>query len=225
MFRLDIVLNATELQTGTAFRFGSSESGGWQFGTLRDNAVPVAEAVAASAAYPTMLPAVDRRYKFISKSGEESERRVVLADGGIYDNLATSAIEPGRDSTLSSNVFAPRIVISSDAGTGGDVESPPYLWPERVVATASAMHSRNQNLTRARLFQYEESGELVAIVTALLGMRDERIPYAPSDLVPKHLVAAYPTDFSPMKQRDIDLISRRGEQIMTQLVAFYLHDK
>src|SRR3546814_8544330 len=31
---LAVVLNATELRTGTAFRFGSKESGSWRYGRL-----------------------------------------------------------------------------------------------------------------------------------------------------------------------------------------------
>ena len=39
---LDIIFNACELRTGTAFRFGNRRSGGWRFGELRDNRIPVA---------------------------------------------------------------------------------------------------------------------------------------------------------------------------------------
>ena len=55
---LTVVINAAELRTGTAFRFGSSASGTWRSGALRE--MPsVARAVAASAAFPALLPALD----------------------------------------------------------------------------------------------------------------------------------------------------------------------
>ena len=219
---LDIIINATELRTGTAFRFGNRESGSWQFGRVRANDVELAEAVAASAAYPTLLPAIDKHYDFVRGDGSVRRERAVLSDGGIYDNLATSALEPGRDPEISLNVFPSRIVISCDAGQGGGLGRPPYLWPERVSAAASTTHRRSHNLTRSKLFALERSGDIDALVTAFLGMSDSNIPYAPADLVPRDAAVSYPTDFSPMTQEDIDILSRRGEQIMGQLAAYYV---
>ena len=219
---LNIIINATELRTGTAFRFGNRESGSWRFGSVLGNDIAVAEAVAASAAYPTLLPAIDRHYEFVGRDGGMQRERVVLSDGGIYDNLATSALEPGRDPEISFNVFPSRIIISCDAGQGGGLGRPPYLWPERVAAAASTTHKRSHNLTRSKLFDLERSGELDALVTAYLGMADSSIPYAPPDLVPKGSAVSYPTDFSPMTQDNIDMLSKRGEQIMGQLAAYYL---
>ena len=219
---LDIIINATELRTGTAFRFGNRESGSWQFGRVRANDVELAEAVAASAAYPTLLPAIDTQYDFVALDGSVRRERVVLSDGGIYDNLATSALEPGRDPEISFNVFPSRIVISCDAGQGGGVSRPPYLWPERVAAAASTTHRRSHNLTRSKLFALERSGDLEALVTAFLGMSDSNIPYAPADLVPRASVVSYPTDFSPMTSEDIAILTKRGEQVMGQLAAYYL---
>ena len=53
---LEVVMNACDLRTGTAFRFGSHASGGWRYGRMVNQAVTVAKAVAASAAYPLLLP-------------------------------------------------------------------------------------------------------------------------------------------------------------------------
>ena len=66
---LHTVINATELQTGSAFRFGSKQSGCWRFGTIVPEEALVADAVAASAAYPVLLPALDRKYRFTKKGG------------------------------------------------------------------------------------------------------------------------------------------------------------
>ena len=173
------IINATELRTGTAFRFGNRESGSWRFGHVRANDIELAEAVAASGAYPTLLPAIDRYYEFVGQDGSVRRERVVLSDGGIYDNLATSALELGRDPEFDFNVFPSKIIISCDAGQGGGLSRPPYLWPERVAAAASTTHRRSQNLTRSRLFHLEQSGELDGFVTAFLGMADSNIPYAP----------------------------------------------
>jgi NTE family protein len=68
-----LVINATELRTGSAFRFGTLESGSWRWGKLHRNAVSVAHAVAASAAYPLFLPAFDETLTF-DKCGELKKR-------------------------------------------------------------------------------------------------------------------------------------------------------
>ena len=63
---LDVVINACELRTGSAFRFGSKESGTWRHGLVKDNDVKVAQAVACSGRLPRRLsgrrPASDLRW-------------------------------------------------------------------------------------------------------------------------------------------------------------------
>jgi NTE family protein len=86
-----LVINATELRTGSAFRFGTLESGSWRWGKLHRNDISVAHAVAASAAYPLFLPAFDETLTF-EKGGELKNSRVVLTDGGIYDNLGLGCL-------------------------------------------------------------------------------------------------------------------------------------
>lgn len=119
-------------------------------------------------------------------------------------------------------MFSSRIVVSCDAGQGGGLTRPPYLWPERVAAAASTTHRRSQNAARSKLFALQRSGDLDAVVTAFLGMSDSSIPYAPTNLVPRDSAVSYPTDFSPMKPEDIEMLSTRGEQIMGRLAAYYL---
>ena len=60
---IDIVINACDLRTGSAARFGSRESAISRLGRITDP-IRVATAVAASAAYPLLLPSLDRRYQF-----------------------------------------------------------------------------------------------------------------------------------------------------------------
>src|SRR5919198_4194797 len=67
----EVVINACDLATGSAFRFGSRESGTWQRGAIVGNSVPLATAVAASAAYPLALPALDREWLFERRTGEQ----------------------------------------------------------------------------------------------------------------------------------------------------------
>ena len=115
---LHTVINATELRTGSAFRFGSKQSGCWRFGTIAPEEALVADAVAASAAYPALLPALDRKYRFTRKGSITNPTRVLLTDGGVFENIGVSPMEPGRTPSISTNVFDPDYIICCDAGGG-----------------------------------------------------------------------------------------------------------
>ena len=218
---LDIVINACELRTGTAFRFGSRESKCWRYGKIAANDVDVATAVAASAAYPALLPAIDREFEFEDGS-KRTSNRVILTDGGVYENLGVSCMTPGRDPGISSNVFSPRYIICCDAGPGQFSDTVlPYGWMTRMIRSFEATHRQVQHGLQKQLHLLRSHGELDGFVYSYLGQQDTRLPYAPPDLVTRNEVLHYPTDFSPMSQTDIELLSRRGEQLTHLLLEYY----
>ncbi len=96
---IEIVIGACELRTGSAFRFGNAQSGGWRYGEVVESDFDVAFAVAASAAYPILLPAFDRTWIF-RKNGEEKKHRVLITDGGVYDNLSVIERNDGCNAYL-----------------------------------------------------------------------------------------------------------------------------
>ncbi len=90
-----IVLNATNLQTGKLWRFSRPYMGDWTIGRIPDPAVTLAKAVAASAAFPPVLSPALLKVKpadFQYEDAGENRKpvfmsRLLLADGGVYDNL------------------------------------------------------------------------------------------------------------------------------------------
>jgi integrative and conjugative element protein (TIGR02256 family) len=218
---INVVINACELRTGTAFRFGNRESGSWRYGTISGNDVDVATAVAASAAYPALLPAIDRFFSF-TKKDQVSRQRVLLTDGGVYENLGVSCMTPGRDDAYSTNVFKPPYIICCDAGPGQfDDVVLPYGWTTRMRRSFEATFRQTQYGLQKQLHMWREFGALEGFVYAYLGQQDERLPIIPRDLVRRADVVHYPTDFSPMSTTDIDLLSRRGEQLTRLLMEHY----
>lgn len=217
---LDIVLNATELRTGTAFRYGSRESGSWRYGRL--NQIPtVARAVAASAAFPALLPAFDEHLTF-NNHGKKTKHRVMITDGGVYDNLGISCLMPGRKAEHSSNTFQVDFIIACDAGQGiprGTTK--PYLWGSRMVATINTIHRRTQTLSYNLLHHMAASGDIKGFLLPYLGQIDEKLPYCPPDLVPREKIFDYPTDFSPMPEDCIQGLTLRGEQLTRILLSSY----
>ena len=222
---LDTVINATELRTGSAFRFGSRQSGCWRFGRIAPDEAFVADAVAASAAYPVLLPALDREYRFRKKGATTDSTRVLLADGGVFENLGVSPMEPGREPSISTNVFGPEYIICCDAGTGlFDDDSYPMCWPTRMYRSFLTVFRKVQDATRNRLHRLAEWGDISGFVLSYLGQEDSKLPWIPPELPKRAEVRDYPTDFAAMKRADLDRIALRGEVLTRFLVAYYLPD-
>jgi NTE family protein len=89
------VINATNLQSGVLWRFSRPYSWDYRVGKIESPAFSLAQAVAASSAFPPVLCPVRLRLDdegFVPGTGEDLQRppfttRPVLGDGGIYDNL------------------------------------------------------------------------------------------------------------------------------------------
>ncbi len=220
---LATVINATELRTGSAFRFGSRESGCWRYGTIPPTDAYVVDAVAASAAYPAYLPTLDRRFLFTASDGTARRVRVLLTDGGVFENLGTGPMEPDRSSSFSTNVFKPNYVVCCDAGTGllDDQHYPAYM-PTRLHRTFLTVFRKVQDATRKRLHWFAESGAVSGFALAYLGQQDAALPWFPAGLPVRDDVRDYPTDFAPMADLDIDRLALRGELLTRFLVSYYL---
>ena len=217
---LSVVINAAELRTETAFRYGSVESGCWRFGRLTETP-RVATAVAASAAFPAFLPALDHHLSF-TKSGVETKHRVIITDGGVYDNLGVSCMLPGRSSEFSTNAFQVDFIIACDAGQGMPSGARrPTFWMSRMLATVITIHRRTQTMTQSLLHRMAASGEIQGFLMPYLGQRDSALSVRPADLVSRDQVIDYPTNFNPMSKRNIEKLSKRGEQLTRCLVDTY----
>jgi NTE family protein len=219
---LQVVFNACELRTGSAFRFGNNKSGSWRFGSLAENDVPLALAVAASAAYPVILPAIDRSFEFMNRQGDKSQKRVVLTDGGVFENLGVSCLEPGRSAEFSQQTFDLDYIVCCDAGQGLFSDNVyPFYWPSRMKRSFESVYSKANDAVRARLFSHLQARTLKGFCLPYLGQLDNSLPCPPPDLVKREQVWNYPTDFSAMNESDIELISKRGEQLTRQLISRY----
>jgi NTE family protein len=132
------VFNSTHLATATSWRFSKPYMGTYRVGLIRNPALSVATAVAASAAFPPFLSPL--RLKLDPSSFEKVEgadlysnvalrRLAVLSDGGVYDNLGLQTCE--RFSTL----------LVSDAGGELALKAQQFRWwpaqLRRVIDTAT----------------------------------------------------------------------------------------
>ena len=222
---LEVIINACDLRTGTAFRFGSEKSGGWRYGqVVNGRGLSVAKAVAASAAFPLLLPPLIETFDF-NQRGHIQQRTVVLSDGGVYDNLGVAVIEPNRDADVSVNVHSPTHIISLNAGPGQFPFGGKTIWfTGRLMRSFDATFRKAQDAAYRRLHGYASSGEIKGFALIYLGQNDAGLPVQPPDLVRREAVRDYPTDFARMAQRDIDLLTGRGEQLTRLLTSRYMPD-
>jgi NTE family protein len=213
---LDTVISATDLSTANAVRFGSRVSASSPYGRIVDT-VPVADAVAASAAFPALLPALVRDYTFETFStGTQSKRRLSMTDGGVYDNLGITPLLPGRSPKHTSHVYDLNYIVSVDSGRGREASKPAQFMLNRLKQTLMISHGRVQDSGRSLLNAAAGNG-LAGFVHVYLGMRDHLVqPLA--DLVPGEVARACGTDFKAMADGMFQAVTIRGEQL-TRLVV------
>jgi NTE family protein len=190
----------------------------------------VAEAVAASAAYPLFLPAFHRRYRF-KKNGITCTKEIILTDGGVYDNLGTTCLEPGRNPEYTDHVYDHNSVIACHAGMGQwPKNGRPYGWMSRVSNAMKTTFRKNEDAQKGQVLSWgavSDSPLQHAILTSL-GQKDEILrrdlsDKVPDNLVPREAVVHYPTDFNPMPKEDLERIVLRGKQVTRLLLDAYWH--
>lgn len=109
------VFYATNLQTGRSFRMRQDYVGDWMIGRSFTLRLRLADAVAASSAFPPVFsPVVVKTDPDEWQDGEPGlpelealRERIVLADGGIYDNMGLESLVDHVDISLVSDAGAP----------------------------------------------------------------------------------------------------------------------
>lgn len=89
------VINATNVQTGSLWRFSKPFMGDWQVGLVMNPTLPLARVVTASSAFPPVLSpcVIDVEPGAVGADPRAAcnrppfTTRVVLSDGGVYDNM------------------------------------------------------------------------------------------------------------------------------------------
>lgn len=140
---------ATSLQTGVSVRIEKKRIGDYRIGEIPNPDLPISSVVATSSAFPPFLsPSVLNLDpgSWIQTKGadlyecEEFRRRMVLTDGGVYDNMGLQALE--RCST----------VLVCDAGAPFEVKARPWrLWPNQTLRALAIMNEQTRALRRRML--------------------------------------------------------------------------
>ncbi|HTN42694.1 MAG TPA: patatin-like phospholipase family protein [Nitrospiria bacterium] len=166
------VFNSTNLATGVDFRFSKPYAGDYRIGLIKNPDFRVSLAVAASSAYPPYLspvvidanPVNFTRTKGADLFDEEAYRkRLVLSDGGVYDNLGLETVW-NRYQTL----------LVSDAGLPFDLNPGPRTnWYGQTLRAFDVTANQARALRkRALAYEYQfgyRNGSYWGIMTEFKG--------------------------------------------------------
>ncbi|MBB2819273.1 UNVERIFIED_ORG: NTE family protein [Rhizobium esperanzae] len=148
---------ATNLQTGSGWRFGKSYAADYRVGMIDRPVIPLARVVAASSAFPPILSPV--RIDLSGESvrpiaGADLHREpftttAVLADGGIYDNLGLERVWKRC-----------RTILVSNAGrTIPEVGRPNGRWIGQMFRTLGLIQQQAEHSRRRILFGMANRGQ------------------------------------------------------------------
>ena len=149
------VINATNVQTGSLFRFSKPYIGDWQVGRFLKPVRSVAEAVTASSAFPPVLSPVRLDFgpnDFSTDPGpchrEPFTTRVLLTDGGVYDNMG-----------LETAWKRCRTILVSDAGGRMQPEEDPHAnWAQHSLRINSLIDNQVRSLRKRQVVSAFRAG-------------------------------------------------------------------
>jgi NTE family protein len=143
------VINATNVQTGSLWRFSKPYMADYMVGLVRNPKVELAIAVAASSAFPPILSPV--QLSIDPTNFDPAERGplheppytsdVVLADGGVYDNLGLETAWK-RYTT---------ILVSDGGGKMGPQPKPKHDWARHAYRTLGIIDTQVRNLRKRQV--------------------------------------------------------------------------
>lgn len=178
------VINATNVQTTSLWRFSRPYMRDWRVGQVRNPTVPLAVAVAASSAFPPFLSPVRLELdpdEFAPPDGSETltdevyRDEVVLTDGGVYDNLGLETAWKRYRS----------ILVSDGGGVAEPEPHPKGDWPRHSFRIIGMLYAQVGSLRKRQLIGSFEQG-----------LRDGAYWGVGTDIRNYHLADALPADLA-----------------------------
>lgn len=173
------VINATNVQSGALWRFMKPYMRDYRVGEVKDPTISLALAVAASSAFPPVLSPVEMKLdpnSFSPGTGIDLQRRpftskVILSDGGVYDNLG-----------LETAWKRYKTVFVSDAGGKMQAEEEPKSdWAQHAYRVLDLVDNQVRSLRKRQVI---ESYISKARIGAYWGIRTNIADYRLPDALP-----------------------------------------
>jgi len=150
------VINATNVQSGVLWRFRKPYMRDYRVGEVKAPRVPLAQAVAASSAFPPLLSPFEMRLDantFTPNSGYDLQRkpyttRVLLTDGGVYDNLGLETAWKCYGT----------IFVSDGGGKFDPEEEPKTDWARHSFRVLNLIDNQVRSIRKRQLIDSYKSG-------------------------------------------------------------------
>ncbi len=198
--RPNFAFNATNFQSGVLWAFMKADSGDYRVGYTDSRPISVATAVAASSGFPPVLAPLLLDTKPDSyRAGPYTDlpaayrNEVILADGGVYDNLG---LELARGSAT--------VLVSNGSGPAGANAKPGRWILPTFMRTVKLINRQVRSLRKRLLFDEEKlpGGPTVGYwhIWMDYGKFDDVEPRLPVDQERARQLAAWPTRLKRMDQ-------------------------
>ena len=150
----EFVFCTTNVQSGALFRMTKKYAWDYKVGRIDRPRIRLAKVVAASSAFPPFLSPFTLHLEpsdFEPGSGDldrqDLQRRVLLTDGGVYDNLGLEPVDQFRT------------IIASDGGGQMDVEPKPARdWPRHAFRILGVIDNQVRSLRKRWLIRQYKNG-------------------------------------------------------------------
>jgi NTE family protein len=149
--RPEFVFDATNLQSGDLWRFSNRVEGDWRVGSRQAPATELATVVAASSAFPPVLSPARLSFPAgaLADGGDPEvsvapyTTRVVLSDGGVYDNLGLQAVWSRYE----------QVLISDAGGHIANATRPRSFWPLQILRVLKVIDNQVRDLRKSQAVQ------------------------------------------------------------------------
>lgn len=173
------VINATNVQSGALWRFMKPYMRDYRVGEVKNPTLRLSQAIAASSAFPPVLSPVEIRLNpesFTPGSGQDLQRkpftsRVLLTDGGVYDNLGLETAWKNYDT----------ILVSDAGGKMQAQEEPKSDWGRHAHRVLELIDNQVRSLRKRQVIDSFRSG---ARRGAYWGVRTNIADYELGDALP-----------------------------------------
>jgi NTE family protein len=173
------VINSTNVQSGALWRFMKPYMRDYRVGEVKRPSIALSKAVAASSAFPPVLSPVEMRLdpdSFTPNTGTDLQfppytSRVILTDGGVYDNLGLETAWKRYDT-----------ILVSDAGGKLKAEPEPKSdWARHAYRILDLVDNQVRSLRKRQVIDSFQSG---ARKGAYWGIRTDIADYHLADPLP-----------------------------------------
>ena len=173
------VICATNLESGVLFRFSRRYVADWRVGMISAPEISLADAVAASSAFPPVLSpfVIDlRKAAWKTVAGNELTTpeyrgKIELSDGGVYDNLGLETVWKRCRTVL----------VSDGGGHMANDPDPPHDWPRQMMRVLDVIDNQVRDLRKRQTIA---SYKLGLRSGTYWGIRGDITDYGLSDPLP-----------------------------------------